>query len=157
MAFRQTKRITEGNFYTVNIDKNQIVNEVKPLFADLTHYTETAQVDSFLRCYADIPDFLAVSGDGMIRNYGEFKKICKDYYDSVKEQKLVTIHEIFHVLDENTVVLCWSGNIDAFFKNGDVMKMPNYTVTFLFKKISGDWKVIHSHESALPPQIIKSE
>jgi ketosteroid isomerase-like protein len=141
----------------VNIDKDRIANEVRSLFTDLTRYTETAEVDSFLRCYADTPDFLAVSADGMIRNYADFKKICKDYYDSIKEQKLATIHEIFHVLDENTVVLCWSGNIDAFFKNGDTMKMQNYTVTFLLKKISGEWKVIHSHESALPPQIIKSE
>lgn len=141
----------------MNTDKDPIVNEVRSLFAHLTHYSETAEVDSFLQCYADIPDFLAVSGDGMIRNYGDFKKICKDYYGSIKEQKLATIHEIFNVLDENAVVLCWSGNIDAFFKNGDIMKMPDYTVTFLLKKINGEWKVIHSHESTLPPQIIKSK
>ena len=139
------------------MDKDQILSEVKPLFADLTLYSETALSDSFLKCYADIPDFLAVSGDGMIRNYKDFKKICKDYYDSLKEQKLTTTREIFHVLDGITVLLCWSGNIDAFFKNGDSMKMQNYSVTFLFRKINGEWKVIHSHESALPPQIIKSK
>src|ERR1700676_4387449 len=139
----------------MNMDKDQILNEVRPLYKDLIHYTEAAQLDSFMRCYAETPDFLAVSGDGMIRNYEDFKKICKDYYDSLKEQKLTTTHEIFHVLADNIVVLCWSGNIDAFFKNGDVWKMKNYTVTFLYKKISGEWKVIHSHESALPPQIIK--
>ncbi len=145
------------NFYTMNIDKDRILNEVNPLAQDLIHYSETAQLDSFLRCYAETTDFLAVSGDGVIRNYNDFRKISKDYYGPLREQKLTTVHEIFHVLDDSTVILCWSGNIDAFFKNGDVWKMQNYTVTLIYKKISGQWKVIHSHESALPPQIIKSK
>ena len=144
------------NFYTVNIDNHRILNEVRLVFKDFTHYSETAQADSFLRCYAETRDFLAVSADGIVRNYKDFKKICKDYYESLKEQNIITTHEIIQVLDEITVLLCWSGNIDAFFKNGDMMKMQNYSITFLFKKINGEWKVIHSHESALPPQIIKS-
>ena len=138
-------------------DNHRILNEVRLVFKDFTHYSETAQADSFLRCYEETRDFRAVSADGIIRNYKDFKNICKDYYESLKEQKITTTHEIYHVLDEITVLLCWSGNIAAYFKNGDVMKMQNYSVTFLFKKISGEWKVIHSHESSLPPQIIKSK
>jgi hypothetical protein len=139
----------------MNIDKDRILNEVR-LFADnLTQFSETAQLDSFLGCYADTPDFIAVGGDGIVRNYQDFKKICKDYYDLLKEQKLTTIREIFHILDNSTVLLCWSGNIDAFFKNGDFWKMQNYSVTSLYKKMNGQWKVIHSHESSLPPEVIK--
>ena len=141
----------------MKIDKDQILNELRPLAEKLTRYSETAQWDSFLQCYADTPDFLAVSADGIIRNYQDFKKICHDYYERLKEQKLITSQEIFHVLDGNTVVLCWSGDINAFFKNGESWKMPNYTVTFIFRKINREWKVIYSHESALPPQIIKRE
>jgi ketosteroid isomerase-like protein len=138
------------------MDTDLITSEVSAALRDLTLYSEAAQGDAFLRCYAEIPEFLAVSGDGMVRNYQGFSKICKDYYDALQQQKLSTIHEIFHVLDESTVVLCWSGNIDAYFKNGDRMKMPNYTVTYLFKKMGGEWKIIHSHESALPPETIRS-
>jgi hypothetical protein len=140
----------------LHIDKNRITKEVNAVFEGLIRYTETARVDSFLSHYADCPDFHAVSGDGAIRNYEDFSRICKEYYGSLKEQKLTTQSKIVNILDETAVALCWSGNIDAFFKNGDMMKMPNYTVTFLFKKMSGEWKVIHSHESALPPEIIKS-
>jgi predicted PilT family ATPase len=150
-------QITTKEITTVNIEKDRIVKEVRPLFEHLTRYSETAQVDSFLRCYSETPDFLAVSGDGIIRNYKEFKKITIDYYDSLKTQKLTTIHETYRVLDERTVLLCWSGNIDALFKNGDIWKMQNYTLTFIIKKINGEWKIIHSHESSLPPQIIKSK
>ena len=55
------------------------------------------------------------------------------------------------------MVFCWSGDIDAYFKNGDTMKMQNYTATYLCRKIGGEWKIIHSHDSALPAQIIKSK
>jgi predicted PilT family ATPase len=137
--------------------KDQILNELRPVLDSITRYTETAEVDLFLRCYVNSPDFTAVSADGIIRNYADFEKIAKEYYGSVIRQKVATLHEIIHILDEFTAVFCWSGNIDAFFKNGDLMIMKNYSVTFLFKKIRGEWKVIHSHESVLPPQIVKSK
>ncbi|HEV3222964.1 MAG TPA: nuclear transport factor 2 family protein [Puia sp.] len=138
----------------MSFDETQILNEVRLFARNLTHYSETAQLDLFIGCYADLPEFLAVSGDGIIRNYNEFKKIGKEYYGTLKEQKLTTVAEKFHILDDNTVLLCWSGNIDAYFKNGDNWKMQNYTVTYIFKKIDGSWKIIHSHESSLPPEII---
>ena len=140
----------------MNIDQDRIVYEVRHLFEYVTHYSETAQVGSFLYCYSETPDFLAVSGDGVIRNYEGFKKISENYYESLRTQKLSTTHETYRVLDERTVLLCWSGNIDAYFKNGDVWKMQNYTLTFIVKKASGEWKIIHSHESSLPHEIIKS-
>src|ERR1700722_19237777 len=132
----------------MSFDKNRILNEVRLFARNLTHYSETAQLDLFIACYADIPEFLAVSGDGVIRNHDELKKICKDYYGNLKVQKLTTVSEYYHVLDDNTVLLCWSGNIDAFFKNGDTWKMKNYSVTYIFKKIEGSWRIIHSHESS---------
>jgi hypothetical protein len=64
--------------------------------------------------------------------------------------------EKFHVVDTNLVILGWTGDIIAQFKSGDTMKMSNYSVTSVFKKIDSKWKVIHSHESALPPEIIKN-
>ncbi len=141
----------------MNTDQDRILNEVKLFARNLTLCSETAQLDLFLGCYADIPEFLAVSGDGMTRNYNEFKKIGRDYYGTLKEQKLTTVSEKYQILAENNVLYCWSGNIDAHFKNGDTWKMKNYTVTYVFKKINGAWKIIHSHESSLPPEIIRPE
>ena len=65
------------------------------------------------------------------------------------------IQEKFHVINTNLVILAWTGIIIAQFKNGDTMKMNNYSITSVFKKIDNKWKIIHSHESALPPEIIK--
>jgi ketosteroid isomerase-like protein len=140
----------------IDTDKKQIINEIKKISDAITHYAERAQSDSLLQCYSDSADFLAFSGDGKMRRYDEFKKLCIQFYNSVKGQEVTTIQETFNVIDTNLVIVGWTGNINAFFKNGDTMKLKDYAVTFVFKKIDNKWKVIHSHESSLPPEIRKS-
>ena len=143
-------KMTEAE--THDIEKN-----VKDIFDKITEYSERAQLDLFLSCYDNSPTFLHFSSDGKMRNYEELKKVCTEYYNTLKEQKIMTIREKFHVIDTNLVVLGWTGNIVAQFKSGDIMKMNNYSITSVFKKIDNNWKVIHSHESALPPEIIKNQ
>jgi ketosteroid isomerase-like protein len=134
---------------------HDIVKNVKGIFDKMSEYSERAQSDLFLSCYDNSPTFLHFSSDGKMRNYEEFKKICTEYYTTLKEQKIITTQEKIHMIDTNLVVLGWTGNIVAQFKNGDIMKMNNYSITSVFKKVDNKWKVIHSHESALPPEIIK--
>jgi hypothetical protein len=135
---------------THNIEKN-----VKAVFDKMFDYSEGAKSDLFLSCYDTSSDFLHISSDGTMRNYEEYKKICAEYYNSINGQKIVTIREKIHVIDTGLVLLDWTGNIVAHFKNGDTMIMNNYSISSVFKKIDGKWIIIHSHESALPPEIIK--
>ena len=136
---------------------HDIVKDVKGTFDKITEYSEAAQLDLFLSYYDNAPTFLHFSADGKMRNYEEFKKICAEYYNTLKGQKITTIEQKIHVIDANLVILGWTGNIVAQYKSGDVMKMNNYSITSLFKKIKNKWKVIHAHESSLPPEIIKKE
>ena len=138
-------------------ESDHIIKEVKGIIDRMTKHSEEARSDSFLSCYDNSPTFLHFSGDGKMRNFEEFKKICTEYYTTLKQQKLSEITEKFNVIDTNHVIVGWIGNIIAQFKNGDTMIMNNYSVTNVFKKIEGNWKIIHSHESSLPPEIIKSK
>jgi len=140
--------MTEANTY-------DIIKDIKSSHEKLTEYSEKAELDSFVSCYDSSETFLQFSSDGKMRNYEEFKKICTEYYNTLKQQKISTIIEKFNVIENNLVILSWTGNIIAEFKNGDIMKMNNYSITSVFRKINGKWKIIHSHESALPPEIIK--
>ena len=137
------------------IESADIIKEVKSVFDTFGKYSEEAQLDSILSCYDDSADFIHFSADGKMRNYEELKKICTEYYISLKQQKLSTITEKYNVIDTNHVIAGWTGNIIAQFKNGDGMNMNNYSITNVFKKIEGKWKIIHSHESSLPPEIIR--
>ena len=138
-------------------ESDHIIKEVKAVFHELSKYSEEAQLNSFLSCYDNSPAFLHFSGDGKMRNYEEFKKICGEYYITLKQQKLSTITEKFNVIDTNLVIVGWTGNITAQFKNGDTMIMKDYSITNVFKKIDDKWRIIHSHESSLPPEIQKSK
>jgi hypothetical protein len=138
-------------------ESENTIKEVKTVFDEIAKYSEEAQLDPFLSCYNNSPAFLHFSGDGRMRNYEEFKNICSEYYTSLKQQKLFTITEKFRVVDTDIVITGWTGNIIAQFKNGDTMIMNNYSVTNVFKTIDGKWKIIHSHESSLPPEINKSK
>jgi hypothetical protein len=133
-----------------------IINDIKDVFEKITEYSEKAQWDLFLSCYDSSSTFLHFSGDGQMRNFDEYKIICSEYYNALKEQKIITNHLKIHVVNTNLVVLGWAGNIIAQFKNGDTMKLNKYAITNIFKKIGNDWKVIHAHESSLPPEIIKN-
>jgi ketosteroid isomerase-like protein len=114
-------------------------------------------LDSFLDYYDNSHAFLHFSSDGKMRNYEEFKKVCSEYYTSLQQQKLFTVTEKFNVLDKDLVITGWTGNILAQFKNGDAMTLNNYSITNVFKKIDGKWKIIHSHESSQPPEIKRSK
>ena len=137
------------------VDTNQIAKEVKNVLNSLTRYSEEAQLDLFLNGYDKSPSFLHFSSDGKMRNYEELKEICTGYYTALKEQKVSTLMEKVNVVDEDLAIVGWTGNIVAQFKNGDSMIMNNYSITNVLKKIDGEWKIIHSHESALLPVIIK--
>lgn len=136
---------------------DQIIKEVQNIVNEMAKYSEEAQSDHFLSFYDKSPTFLHFSGDGKMRDYEEFKEICSEYYISINQQKLSTIAEKFNVVDTNLVIVGWTGNIIAHFKNGDTMIMNDYAVTNVFKRMDGIWRIVHSHESSLPPEIIKSK
>jgi len=135
-------------------ETRKLVTEVKSEFEKFTEYSQRAQLDSFLSYYQNAPEFLHISSDGKMRNYEEFKTICTEYYQSLARQQISTTKERFHIIDTNTVIIGWTGNIIAWFRNGDMMEMNNYSVTNVIKRIAGRWKIIHSHESSLPPEMI---
>jgi SnoaL-like domain len=138
------------------VDTIHVAKDVKNVLDRLTRYSEEAQLDLFLNGYDKSPSFVHFSSDGKMRNYEELKEICTGYYSALKEQKISTLAEKMNLIDENLAIAGWTGNIVAQFKNGDSMIMDNYSITNVLKKIDGEWKIIHSHESALPPEIIKS-
>jgi hypothetical protein len=136
-------------------DSDQIEKELRFVSDKMAKYSEEAQLDSFLNYYDSSDTFLHFSIDGTMSNYEEFKNICTEYYTSLKQQKISTVNEKFNIIDANYVISGWRGNIIAKLKNGETMIMNNYSITNVFKKLDGKWKIIHSHESALPPEIIK--
>jgi hypothetical protein len=139
----------------VQDQEHQIITEVANVAGKWKETSQAAALDVFLSCYDNAAGFVYISSDGKTRNYADFSNICTGYYQALRDQRADTHEETFHVLAQDLVIHCWTGNILAQFKNGSMMKMNNYTVTNVFKKLGDTWKIIYSHESALPPEMIK--
>ena len=140
-----------------NAESGNIMKDVNECYDKLTEHASKAQLEPFLSYYHDSPDFLSFSADGKLSNYDQFKKACSDYYNAIREQLIVTAQKQVHVVEKDIVIVGWTGDIIATFKNGDIVKMKNYSITSVFKKINNKWKVIHDHESAPPAEIVKKE
>ena len=138
-------------------ESDNIINEVSACYDKLSEYSSKAQLDFFMSYYDNSPDFLSISADGKRSDYQEFKKLCGEYYSALEKQTLITTQQKLQIIENNLVIVSWTGNIIAYLKNGDTIKMNNYSITSLFKKTDGKWKIIYDHESALPPEIIKNE
>lgn len=138
-------------------ESDNIIKEVRRVYHKITEHSEKAQLDSFLSYYDDSPHFLSFSADGRMSDAKAFRELCGEYYGSLKAQKVITISEQYRVMDETLVIVGWTGNITATLNNGNIIKMKNYSITSVFNKIEGRWKIIHDHESALPPEITKNQ
>jgi ketosteroid isomerase-like protein len=136
--------------------EEQMIKDVKQVAKKLIDSSEKADLGSVLSCYEDSLLFLAVAADGKKRNFTDFINICSEYYGQLKNQRVHTQKEETHIIGPGLVRVCWTGDITAHFINGDTMKMTQYSITELFRKTNGQWKIIHSHESALPPEILHS-
>lgn len=139
----------------MDANNKKLILEVTTAYNVLIECSEQANLDSFLSYYDDSPTFLSISADGKMSDINEFRRLCSNYYTNLKEQKVTTLLQKTHIIDNNHVIVAWTGNIIAYLKNGDTLNMNNYAITSLFKKMNGNWRIIHGHESALPPVIGK--
>src|SRR6476469_2586460 len=103
------------------LETGDIIKTIKIIFDQMTEHSENARSDLYLSFYDDSSNFSHFSGDGKMRDYEAFEKICTEYYQSLKEQNVITIQEKFHLINPELVGLGWTGNIHAQFKNGDRM------------------------------------
>jgi hypothetical protein len=86
---------------------DQIIKEVQNIINEMAKYSEEVQSDHFLSFY-DNSNFLHFSGDGKMRNYEEFKKICNEYYISIISTKAFDNRRKFNVVDTNLVIVGWT-------------------------------------------------
>lgn len=137
------------------VEINNTISEVKSTYSQLMEHSKKAELDSFLSYYDSSPYFQSISADGNMSNYEAFKEACSGYYNSLRKQSITTTKQEFQVVERDLVIVSWTGDIIADLKNGDTIRMINYSITSVFKKKDSQWKIVHDHESALPPTVTK--
>jgi hypothetical protein len=77
-----------------------------------------------------------------------FTQMTLDGAGSTAAIKLAPARVEFYALAKDAVIYAWFGKSEFAMKSGDKITYDPYAVTFVFKKVGGQWKIICIHESA---------
>lgn len=128
-----------------------IKQELKAAVDTLIRGCETLDMDLAFRVFLDAPDFRMIGMDGTLCDYRTYVDNNINYLSACSGFKLTTLNEEIKILDSDTAVFAWEYQAEAVLKTGDRDLIEKAGATFVFSKIGGEWKVVHYHESTLPP------
>ena len=107
--------------------------------------------DALMQSYWNSPDFILLTTTGSMADYQQTKTGTAEMYKSLNALKFTPIKNEFRFLPGNVVICAWLGKCDVTFKTEDRATIDSYAITFVFRKLDNQWKIIYSHESASPP------
>jgi uncharacterized protein (TIGR02246 family) len=107
--------------------------------------------EALLQVYANSPDFILLTSKGSMVDHQGTKNGTAEMYKSLAALKFTTTKSEFRFLPGNIVICAWLGKCDVTFKSEERATIDSYAITFVFKKLDNQWKIIYSHESTSPP------
>jgi len=131
--------------------KHEIAQTAQGLFGAFSH----ADIDGILSFYADDPEFRAIEPDGKVTDSAAFRKSTREFFAGVASESIQTRSQDIRIIDPDTAILTWNGGFQTRMKDGTTVGCDSYGATFVFRRIGKDWKIIHDHESGVPPQPVK--
>jgi ketosteroid isomerase-like protein len=130
--------------------KDQIKSEVKAAVDSLFAKVERLDANGALQCFSDSSDFVAYGADGSHSDFQALKRGLTDAFASATSFKAVIRQEDFRVVTKDFVVYSRVQRAEVLLKSGDKLISDPDAMTYLFKKIDGQWKITYTHESEIP-------
>ncbi|MGC6432514.1 MAG: nuclear transport factor 2 family protein [Jejuia sp.] len=87
-----------------------------------------------------------IDNGNYFKTFNELMVIFRQNIKGLESQKFDCTNKKVTILSEDKVLLTTSGNYETKVLDGRVLK-GGFAWTFIYSKINGDWKVIHSHMS----------
>ncbi len=128
--------------------KDQIKQEVKAVCDSLWAKWTRLDGEASVQYVSDSPEFVAFNPDGSRMDVQAFKKMLLDLAGSLTAIKIAPARQDYNVLTKDVVVYAWFGKSEVVTKSGDRVTYDPDALTFVLNKVTGQWKVIWSHESA---------
>ena len=142
----------QGNEGLTEAEKEKIIKEMHGVEKQIVENCEKVDLSEALIPYSNSPDFLSVNNEGIIQNYEELKSANMEFFKLLDSQKYNKMREEYRFINNDNVIACWAYQAEFVFKSGEKMRIDNFSVTLVLKKINNEWKIIHSHESMTPPR-----
>jgi len=128
---------------------DQIKSEVKAVGDRLMTSFERLDAEGGPQFYADSADWAMINADGSRYDYQVTKKAWSEFFNSATAWKWTTIRQDFFVVSKDIVICSWDGKDETVLKSGDKITYDPHAYTIIFKKISGQWKVIYQQDSGI--------
>jgi hypothetical protein len=129
----------------------KIEEEIRYAVQTVIQGCEALDMEKAFHLFLDLPDFLMIASDGSLCDYQTYIENNINYLSTCSSFKLTTIRQEVKVLDRDLALCSWIYKADAALNTGEHDLFEKAGATFVFNRIDGEWKVIHYHESALPP------
>jgi len=128
-------------------ETDQIKKDVQLVVDNIIDKFQKLDAEGAMQHYWNSSDFIAFAGDGSRSDYQTDKKLAIDAVNTASSMEYLTVRADFTVLARDLVLCAWLGKGSIVLKSGGKAVYDPYAVTFVFKQIDGQWKVIHYHDS----------
>ena len=128
-------------------EMDQIKKDVKLVLDAIIDKFHKLDAEGAMQHYWNSPEFIAFGADGSRSDYQTDKNVAIENVKMATSMEFSTVRADFTVLAKDLVLCAWLGKGIIRLKSGDKNVFDPYAVTFVFKLIDGQWKVIHYHDS----------
>jgi hypothetical protein len=126
--------------------KEKVINEVKPVVAEILKGAQEANIDLITASAWDSPDYTFVN-NGKAYSFKELIDGFKPLLTTLSNQKCNITSEKYAVLDKTTVIYTLVASWEMNFKDGHSVVQQPWVTQFTFKKINGKWKAVGGLDS----------
>ncbi|HNW56895.1 MAG TPA: nuclear transport factor 2 family protein [Bacteroidales bacterium] len=143
---------TAGNWPLTESQKEAVVKDAAPVvkaFYESMTVNDTAKLMSFM----DFGPEMTVINIAGLFNSKEMRKTAGKFFAVVEKQTFETKSEKYTVVDPDCFIYTWYGKNGVYIKGGEPIIYDDLLGSYTFRKIKGEWKIIHLHESTKIPEV----
>jgi hypothetical protein len=125
----------------------EVRTEVEAAANQFVAAMERLDADAALRTMAAIPEFRHLDNEGHVMDFETGKRAIHQWFSMASSQKANGKRRDIAVLSRDVALYVWQGTLSVALKDGSRLEAPSYSVSILFKRIDGAWKIVFWQES----------
>jgi hypothetical protein len=133
-------------------EKDAIKQEITEHIDELIRGCESLDMEAAFKVFSDSPDFLMMGTDGTLVDHHTYVKNNIEYLLTCSKFRLTTKNAEIRIINPEAAVYAWTYSAEALLKTGERDIIDDAGASFVFHKITGNWKVVYYHESSSIPR-----
>jgi hypothetical protein len=108
---------------------------------------ERLDAEAALQTMAAVPEFRHLDNEGHVMDFDTGKRAMHQWFSMASFQKANGKRHDIAVLSRDVALYVWQGSLTVALKDGSRLEAPSYSVSILFKRLDGAWKIVFWQES----------